>query len=492
MSRVKGIVSAGLASASQARDFVRDPVEAEDTSKAVQGRLQRAAAAETSTSATDLLESGLAGAGAGFVFGPVAGLLTLGISNYLQKQQRAGLEAYRNQAAASAEDILASSESALADFENNATTDQERAEAALKRKQFDALKSASYYPDPTVAGNALVQIQALTGTLYTAVDDWQSERLEAERQQYEQDEAEFTRADSIRDDVYKEGATFLVRQDAYERMLAVEDTAAGDQVLLVNAFKMVDPNSAVLPGEAATAANVAGIPDALVTLYNRVQRDGERLTPDQRADLIRQAGIQYQVARADQVDRNTAALERARDFGIRDELLRHIAIPVKSQDDLPFPTGRIYDDTTRRVLAGPIVESSATETPGAGTPDESGFGPRREYVDEDAGSYFTRGLMGVGAETADLFSDILVGVRGGRKFIGEDGNTYAEYPDGRVEPARPDSETMPSFFDAWKANRAARDKAEREAYNARIRRDRRAAGADPETGVYPIRRPTNE
>ena len=146
--------------------------------------------------------------------------------------------------------------------------------------------------------------------------------------------------------------------------------------------------------------------------------------PDQRADIIRQAGLQYGVARQDQVDRNTAAYERARDFGVRDELVGHIGIPVKDADALPFPTAATHDPTANRALRGP-VQFADQETPTEAATGPGG--PTRDYLPEDAGGAFTRGLQGVVNETADLFSDVIVGFRGGKKFIGEDGNTYAEY-----------------------------------------------------------------
>ena len=498
MARVNGIISAGLQSAVNGQTIAKrsasnlsnaEQMAAETREKAKQ-RSQRSSATAESGSGTDTLKSLLAGGGAGFVFGPVAGLLTAGVAKLIQNKRREGLAAYRDQAAQTSEEFLARSDSALREFETNATTDSEVAEAKMMRAEFDQLSALSRHPNPEVAGTAVLRAQELTGTLDNALDDWQSERLATEQVNRDRFNTEATRAEGIRDDVFREGASFGVRQDAYERMLAVEDSPAGDQVLLVNAFKMVDPNSAVLPGEAATAANTAGVPDFLVTAYNRVLRDGERLDPDQRADLVRQAGIQYQVARSDQIDRNTAATGRARDFGIRDQLIPHLTMPVKGMEELPFPTGALRDETSRRALSGPAPRDDLSGAIGGGDastltttqPQADTFGTGAGVAAEVAGTEF-----------GDLFSDVMVGFRGGRKFTGEDGQPYVEYPDGHIERGRTDTRSFASPFDMAEANQEAKDKADDMAHNARIRRERIASGADPETGVFPInRRETNE
>lgn len=367
MARVRGIVAAGLQAANAPRaEAARAPGgnqeaqerherDAEAIKARVQGRLGRASATRTSDETTDTLGSLVGGLGAASVFGGPAGLLVFGVSKFLQNKRRQGIAAFQTQAAESSEAFIERSEAALQQFEANASNDQERAEAKMMRAQWDQTKPLMSHPSPEVASRAMIAGLDMLGTLDAELDDWQGERLEAEQRERDQLTAEISRADGIRDDVQREGGEHVTREDAYQRMLAVDDTAAGDQVLVVNAFKMVDPNSAVLPGEAATAANAAGVPDVLVTLYNRILRDGERLSPDQRADLIRQAGIQYQVSRANQIDRNTSALERARAQGVRGELLPHITLPVKSPDELPFPTGQLLDETSARAMAGPVT-----------------------------------------------------------------------------------------------------------------------------------------
>lgn len=77
-------------------------------------------------------------------------------------------------------------------------------------------------------------------------------------------------------------------KDAYARVLASQDTAVGDVALIFGYMKMLDPGSVVREGEYATASNAAGVPERVLSLYNRLIT-GERLTPSQRKSFKGQA-----------------------------------------------------------------------------------------------------------------------------------------------------------------------------------------------------------
>jgi hypothetical protein len=77
-------------------------------------------------------------------------------------------------------------------------------------------------------------------------------------------------------------------KSAYGRVLASQETAAGDLALIFNYMKMLDPGSVVREGEFATAQNAAGVPDRIKNLYNNLNK-GERLNPEQRKMFIKQS-----------------------------------------------------------------------------------------------------------------------------------------------------------------------------------------------------------
>jgi len=79
---------------------------------------------------------------------------------------------------------------------------------------------------------------------------------------------------------------------AYGRVLASDQTAAGDIALIFNYMKMLDPGSVVREGEFATAQNAGGIDAKIYNLYNKLMT-GERLKQDQRKMFIGQAKRLY-------------------------------------------------------------------------------------------------------------------------------------------------------------------------------------------------------
>lgn len=79
--------------------------------------------------------------------------------------------------------------------------------------------------------------------------------------------------------------------DAWDRIQAAgtDPSGAGDLALIFNFMKLLDPGSTVREGEFANAENAGGIPSRIANIYNRITQ-GERLSPEQRADFLDRAG----------------------------------------------------------------------------------------------------------------------------------------------------------------------------------------------------------
>jgi len=79
---------------------------------------------------------------------------------------------------------------------------------------------------------------------------------------------------------------------AYEKIrrfaTTPEPSAASDMSLIFNFMKAQDPGSTVREGEYASAEQARGVDGRIIALYNKV-KDGQKLTPEQRADFARQA-----------------------------------------------------------------------------------------------------------------------------------------------------------------------------------------------------------
>lgn len=90
--------------------------------------------------------------------------------------------------------------------------------------------------------------------------------------------------------------TFGEVDAAYQKVKAAASSpsAAGDLSAIFAYMKMLDPGSSVREGEFANAQNAGGIDAKITAAYNNVL-NGQRLTPAQRADFIKQAENLYGV-----------------------------------------------------------------------------------------------------------------------------------------------------------------------------------------------------
>ena len=104
----------------------------------------------------------------------------------------------------------------------------------------------------------------------------------------------FDQANKLRDEHQKLSKSFIDVRDSYGRIQesAKDPSAAGDLALIFNYMKMLDPGSTVREGEFATAQNAAGVPERVVSMYNRAM-SGERLADNTRSDFLKRSGSLY-------------------------------------------------------------------------------------------------------------------------------------------------------------------------------------------------------
>jgi len=104
-------------------------------------------------------------------------------------------------------------------------------------------------------------------------------------------------------------------KSAYGRVLASDQTAAGDIALIFNYMKMLDPGSVVREGEFATAQNAGGIDAKVYNLYNQLV-SGERLKPEQREMFTKQAERLYGQAQTQEATVRSGIERIAKGYGL--------------------------------------------------------------------------------------------------------------------------------------------------------------------------------
>lgn len=106
--------------------------------------------------------------------------------------------------------------------------------------------------------------------------------------------------------------------EAYRRLKASNNDAAGDLSLIFSYMKMLDPGSVVREGEFATAQNAAGVPDRVRNLFNRLL-EGQRLTEGQRKQFTGQAESLYTAAQKRESEARAGLSKVARNYGLNAE-----------------------------------------------------------------------------------------------------------------------------------------------------------------------------
>lgn len=94
----------------------------------------------------------------------------------------------------------------------------------------------------------------------------------------------------LRKEVEKYASDYTTIRNASANIEAIgkNPSAASDISLIFSFMKVLDPSSVVRETEFATAQNAAGVPERVSNVWNRVL-SGQRLSPEQRADFLKQA-----------------------------------------------------------------------------------------------------------------------------------------------------------------------------------------------------------
>lgn len=123
-----------------------------------------------------------------------------------------------------------------------------------------------------------------------------------------------------------ESISDLVSSYAKINQAASNPSAAGDLALIFNYMKMLDPGSVVREGEFANAQNAGGITTKVRAQYNNIL-NGQRLTPEQRADFVDQSRKIYGTAVDAKKRIDNTFIDRSARFGVpSDVVIRDISV----------------------------------------------------------------------------------------------------------------------------------------------------------------------
>lgn len=119
----------------------------------------------------------------------------------------------------------------------------------------------------------------------------------------------------MRNEYASRTATYQDVKQAFGRVQASQESAAGDLALIFNYMKMLDPGSAVREGEFANAQNAASVPDRIRNMYNKLI-NGERLNTGQRKMFTSQAEALFKQAATGEKTIRTGLTRIATGYGL--------------------------------------------------------------------------------------------------------------------------------------------------------------------------------
>lgn len=325
MARVRRIIDKGLSAKSQVQAPSTDSIQ--DFAKQ---RTREFNAASFAGQPSDVVKSSLAGAGAGFVFGPVGALLGFAVTNYMSRKQREGAQAatallYNNRG-----QVLEGARPTLVQNVENAANDNDRAEAQARLDAFDTYGRAAF--DPQKGDEAFGKALDLVGGIEAFLDDAQGEAIAAQQKVEDQQRRQQDQTVSLRNSLTKESQPFIQSQRAFQ---VIDDLTQGDptqidsQILVNQLARLSNPGEIITEGDIAVLSTGGGLPDQLVNRLNSVLLGTSRLTPAVVAEVRESAKSLMRGQVSEQVNRNQQFADLADDLEIPADLRANIAVPIQ-------------------------------------------------------------------------------------------------------------------------------------------------------------------
>lgn len=331
MARVSGIISAGLSSAT---DFTKPENRRQAVAQAVDARSARQTRTDTAGLPPDWLPTTAAGAGFGWLFGPIGALIGAGIVGTLSKRRREGIAAYASQEAEATEGALERARTAIDSTFELAQSDQERAEIKALRDEFETYATASLHPDPNVRAQALMQALSVAGTMDSELEEFQAERQRIMDETLAREEREFNRYDNLQGDMQRESARFIAADETWNKaLLAYENpNPQSDMALVYLTAQMIDPGAIVTDGDSTMIKQTGTLSQQMAGYLNSLIDGTAGFDEEVRDGLLSVIAENYQVSRTKQMDTNAKYQELGQEARLGGAYLKNLRVPVNVED----------------------------------------------------------------------------------------------------------------------------------------------------------------
>ena len=335
MARVKGIITAGLASAT---DFTQQQPAGAETTEAkaaathlAEQRAARQARRETAGLPSDLLTAGT-GALAGSVFGPLGALLVGGLAYNASKKRRERAFAFAEAEQAANSGSLERGRNALKMAREKAGDNQELlAELDLMQEEFEQYANlAENSPDGQARTQGLLNALAVSGQLDDEIEQFYEQGRNALQREQEIAQQQFGRYDNLRGNLEQDSARFRGAQETFQKAkLAYENpTPQSDMALIYLTAQSIDPGAIVTDGDSKMVKSTGSLSQQFAGILNSYLDGTAQFDDAVRDGLMAVIASNYLPLRQQQLERNGQYQELGQAAKLDGAFLENLQIKV--------------------------------------------------------------------------------------------------------------------------------------------------------------------
>jgi len=278
--------------------------------------------------------------------------------------------------------------------------DDDRQQIALMRSGLEFSQAYTRSENPDLQRQGLMDLMQMKNGIQDFAANNEKQRIEREGIERAVGSETWQRFTGLADDYRTETSKIRGRQEAFGIMQAASFSPdrAGD-VARINAFMhMIEPNSIVMPGEAANVAGYNGVPEFLVTAISRLENEGAPLTASDRKGLDTFARSLMVQSNKDLGEINRRYAAQARGGDVPDALARTMFLDAKDAG----LTGQENFDTKSSAApqqSSGVMPSRGDVNPQATAPDSKAYSAGEAFTDflgtmVQGGVDFTKGAVG--------------------------------------------------------------------------------------------------
>lgn len=282
----------------------------------------------------DYVSTGLAGAGAGWVFGPVGALIGAAVTQITNQRRRKSILAAATTQARDGASLIEGGEKSIARLEANAVTDQDKFEAAALRDGFEQARTFAQSPNPEMAAAGFDALLNIPGLVSAEADEIEAATIAREQLAHDRQQRQTDNFTTLHGKLQGESQRFIASQEAWQQAqaLVAENSPTNDIALIYKMANINDPGAIVTEGDTEVLKGAGSITESMAGFYNKFILGEGEMDDNVRANMIATINTLYKEQRDGQVKRNANFQEIGRAAQLDDPFMRVLRVPVDPRE----------------------------------------------------------------------------------------------------------------------------------------------------------------